>query len=297
MSYEMSFAEAPADSVRRLGREQLDAAAERLERGHDDDPVEAVHDVRKRLKKSRALLRLARPGMKAKAFRRHNRELRDTGRALSGARDADVMLETVDALAKRFAGHVPHALFDAIRAPLAARARDSRAKTEPAISGHTDTLRELAGRRWAVDDLTSDALSKALRQTYERGRDAFARADRKPTVEHLHEWRKRVKDLWYHERLLANSWPGVMKAQAEEAKTLSKLLGEDHDLAVLSSLLRNDPELTGAPAADLDTLLELIAQRRAELLERSRVLGKRIYAERPKAFARRAGRYVDLAAA
>ena len=32
-----------------------------------------------------------------------------------------------------------------------------------------------------------------------------------------------------------------MKAQAKEAKKLSKLLGEDHDLAVLAELLRSDP--------------------------------------------------------
>jgi hypothetical protein len=44
-------------------------------------------------------------------------------------------------------------------------------------------------------------------------------------------------------------------------------------------------------------MLELIERRRAELLDRSRALGRRIYAERPKAFARRARRYVDLAAA
>jgi CHAD domain-containing protein len=124
-----------------------------------------------------------------------------------------------------------------------------------------------------------------LKRTYARGREAFARADRKPTATNLHEWRKRVKDLWYQERLLQGSWPNVMKAQAKEAKKLSKLLGEDHDLAVLAEHV-DDPQL-----------LELIEQRRAELLERSRDLGRRIYAERPKAFARRARRYVDLAAA
>ena len=82
--------------------------------------------------------------------------------------------------------------------------------------------------------LDPDALAESLERTYARGRDAFARADRKPTTTNLHEWRKRVKDLWYQQRLLEDTWPGVMKAQAKEAKTLSKLLGEDHDLAVLS---------------------------------------------------------------
>ena len=50
-----------------------------------------------------------------------------------------------------------------------------------------------------------------------------------------------MKDLWYQQRLLEDTWPGVMKAQAKEAKTLSKLLGEDHDLAVLSETCVTDP--------------------------------------------------------
>ena len=50
-----------------------------------------------------------------------------------------------------------------------------------------------------------------------------------------------MKDLWYQQRLLEETWPGVMKAQAKEAKKLSKLLGEDHDLAVLAETLRTDP--------------------------------------------------------
>jgi CHAD domain-containing protein len=280
MAYELGLHRVP-DSIRTTAREQLVGAAERLER--PEDPVEAVHDARKRIKKTRALLRLARPGLKPKAYRRRNRALRDTGRGLSGARDADVLAETVDALAKRFVGRLPERFFAAARAPLAARAEAEREATDP--REHAAALHSLAQAEWPLRELSGDALAESLKRTYARGRDAFALADRKPTATNLHEWRKRVKDLWYQERLLQDSWPSVMKAQAEEAKKLSKLLGEDHDLAVLAEHVK-DPEL-----------LELIEQRRAELLDRSRALGRRIYAERPKAFARRARRYVDLAAA
>jgi CHAD domain-containing protein len=283
MSYGLSFEQTPAESVQRIRREQLEAAAEGLERGHDEDPVEAVHDARKRIKKTRSLLRLARPGLKPKAYRRRNRALRDTGRGLSGARDADVLAETVDGLAERFVGQLPEGFFSAARAPLAARAEAERKATDP--GEHAAALRALAGDDWRLRGLSGDALAESLKRTYARGCEAFARADRKPTATNLHEWRKRVKDLWYQERLLQGSWPNVMKAQAKEAKKLSKLLGEDHDLAVLAEHV-DDPQL-----------LELLEQRRAELLERSRDLGRRIYAERPKAFARRARRYVDLAAA
>src|SRR3954449_13245012 len=103
MSYSLSFTEAPAEAIEAVRRDQLEAAAEELEE-HAEDPVEAVHDARKRIKKTRALLRLARPAMTRGAFQRRNRTLRDTARGLSGARDADVMAETVSDLAERYPG-------------------------------------------------------------------------------------------------------------------------------------------------------------------------------------------------
>ncbi len=283
MSYGLSFDESPAESVQRVRRDQLEAASHSLEHGHEDDPVEAVHDARKRIKKTRALLRLARPGMRKKAYRRHNRALRDTGRAMSGTRDADVVAETVDLLAERFAGHVPEAFFKRVKEPLAAAARESRTATDP--DEHAADLRALATTNWTFKQLDEDTLAASLKRTYAEGRKAFRRADADPSAHNMHEWRKRVKDLWYQQQLLQDSWPGVMKAQAKQARKLSKLLGDDHDLTVLAEHV-DDPEVH-----------ELVAKRREELLHEARALGRRIYAERPKAFARRSRRYVDLAAA
>jgi CHAD domain-containing protein len=276
MSYSLSFSEPPAEAVEAVRRDQLEAAAESLAE-HGD-----VHDARKRIKKTRALLRLTRPAMKPKSFRRRNRALRDTARTLSGARDAEVMAETVSDLAQRYPGRAP---YEPVHEVLAANARESHAEAPVDAAA---ALRSLADARWEFDDLD---FGDALETTYKRGREAFKTADQDPTAEHLHEWRKRVKDLWYQERLLEETWPGVMKAQAKEAKKLSKLLGEDHDLAVLASLLRQDPELA-ALSADL---LDVIAERRKVLLKKSRALGRRVYAERPKHFARRSARYVELA--
>jgi CHAD domain-containing protein len=280
MSYGLSFDDDPAGSVEQVRREQLEAAAEILDAG--EDPVEAIHDARKRIKKTRALLRLARPGMKPKAYRRLNRELRDTGRGMSGSRDADVLVETVEDLAERFGSRAPKTFFAGVRQPLATHAQALRKDADATC--HVAALRGLAEDEWPLRGLDADALTEALQRTYARGRKAFVRADREPTTTNLHEWRKRVKDLWYQQRLLADTWPGVMKAQAKEAKTLSKLLGEDHDLAVLAEHVADDQ------------LHAMIDTRRAELLAQSRDLGRRIYAEQPKAFARRSRRYVELAA-
>jgi CHAD domain-containing protein len=272
VAYRLKLNDGVAKSLRAVGRDQLEKAAEGLAEGAD--PVEAVHDARKRLKKARSALRLARPGMPKSKYRAENRMLRDAGRALSGARDADVLVETVEKLGEHFS----------VAYKLTRNRLSSRPRPELEPAGHAGTLRALAASsgRWAIE---GDVLVAGIRRTYTRGRDAFELADRDPTAEHLHEWRKRVKDLWYQQRLLQQAWPGVLQAEAAETKTLSKLLGDDHDLAVLDERLEQD--------GDPQDLRELIDRRRAELLEAIRALGRRVYAEKPKAFARRLGGYLD----
>jgi CHAD domain-containing protein len=297
MSYSLTFGADLEGSIRRVAREQLEGAAARLRDGHAGDPVEAVHDARKHLKKTRSLLRLARPAMPSSEFRRVNRALRDRGRALSGTRDADVMVATVDALAERFAGHLPASAFEHVRRPLAERAAGQREDAAAAMAEHAEALRALAAEAdgWPLDGALAAAVAKARARSYAQARRAFRRAEREPTSANLHEWRKRAKDLWYHERLLRASWPGVMRAQAKETRELTQLLGENHDLAVLAQSLRDEPALTRSPAADVDAILQLVEHRRAELLAAARALAERIFAEPRKAHARRVGRYVELA--
>src|SRR4051812_4632840 len=215
MAYRLALGEGIAWSLRAVARDQLEGAADGL--AGDGDRVEAVHDARKRLKKTRSALRLARPGMRKRDFRAENRALRDAGRALSGARDADVMVETVEKLGERYAGQVAAPAVAAVRNRLAARAERLRAD---AAEESGDTLRALAAGagQWAVEGEERDVLVPAIARTYANGAAAFARAQRRPTAEHLHEWRKRVKDLWYQEQLLCEAWPGVLQAHAEEAK-------------------------------------------------------------------------------
>lgn len=301
MAYRLSIADDLATSARVCAREQLEGAIERLE-GADKNPVVAIHEARKHLKKARALLRLVRPALGAKPYRRENRELRDAGLALSGARDADVLVETLDKLAERFAGRLPATDFEQLRAALAAEGTTAAGERAVVVDlpAVVELLRGSLARveEWPLANADWDVAIAGAQRSYARGRDAFVIARHEPTPEHLHEWRKRVKDLWYHERLLAAAWPAIVGAHGEEAHVLSEYLGDDHDLAVLR--VRLEPgqpavELPAAAGADLAPLLELVEERRSELREQSTRLGRRLYAESPKAFGRRLAAYVRTA--
>lgn len=100
---------------------------------------------------------------------------------------------------------------------------------------------------------------------------------------------KRVKDLWYQLLIVRNAWPEVLGETADQAHELSDLLGDHHDLAVLRDDALERRELLAN--GELERLLAAISDRQDELADKAISLGERVYAEKPKAFARRLGSY------
>lgn len=294
MAYEIRTDEPLGEGLRRSAREQLEGATSSLEQGLEKDPAKAVHDARKRLKRTRALLRLTKPVLGRKLARPQNALLRDAAASLAAARDAEVMVQTTDGLAERYVGQLPAATFDAIRGSIApAPAEDGTAAPAPptgaALAGIRQVLDGLDD--WPLADASAEDLLEGASVAYASGRAQLPGPDDRPTADELHEWRKRVKDLWYHGQLLTNAWPAVMAAQAEEAHLLSEVLGNDHDLHVLRERVTAGP--IDDPTADVDGFVALIDRRRAELLDDAVALGARVYAESPRAHARRLAAYVE----
>jgi CHAD domain-containing protein len=293
MAYRLRFDEAVGDGVRRVCLDQLSGAVAAL-RDPGEDRASTVHEARKSVKKTRAVLRLARSSLDKPTYRSELDALRDAGRLLSGVRDSDVLVQTVDKLAERFAGQLPAVAFTTLRREVArasAGARDGDPSAEAADALDAITARV---RQWPLDDARWSSIRSDATRLYARGRSEAKASRGTSDPEPLHEWRKRVKDLWYLERLFRDAWPGVLKAEADEAGRLGDLLGDDHDLAVLAEFLENHPATTGA-RADLADVGRLIEQRRAELQAEARSVGRRLYAPAPKAFDARLKRLIRAA--
>jgi CHAD domain-containing protein len=292
MAYRLEADERVRKAVQRCAREQLQGAVRRLSEELDKDPVKAVHGARKAVKKERALLRLTRGAMPSNQRASENAALRDAARGLSAARDADVMIQTVDQLAERFAGQVPESTFSAVRDLVEEASRSERAGIVRSKLS-SEVAQDLGTALVRIDDWELRhggwrALEPGLLQTYRRGHKAFRRARRQPTLENLHEWRKRVKDLWYHLRLLEPVCGPVVRGQAKQADQLAELLGDDHDLGMLSLTLRKHH---GELAVDIDALQGIVDHRRSELQTEAAYAGERLYGEKPKLFGRRIHRY------
>ncbi|NBC18969.1 MAG: CHAD domain-containing protein [Bacteroidetes bacterium] len=291
MSYCFERESTVAENVRRIAHEQIDEARTRLTA--TDDPDVAVHDVRKCLKKLRALVRLVRDEVGEDVYKRENACFRDAGRQLSGVRDAYVLVETMEHL-------LPHAAAPEAVAPihdwlteqyetLAAEHHDEDAQARATVDEALIAARERVDD-WPIDTAGFEALRPGLHRVYRRGYARKADAEAHPSAERLHEWRKRVKYLWYHLRLLTPIAPDVLSPLVNDLDQLQEALGNDHDLAVLRKTLLDADNLPGHVAA-YEALLLLINERRAALQNEARALGERIYAAPPDPFIERVEGY------
>ncbi|MBA2240994.1 MAG: CHAD domain-containing protein, partial [Solirubrobacterales bacterium] len=95
--YRFRSDEGLGEAARRVATGRVESALEQLRRtsaSDDEATAEAVHEARKDLKKTRSVLRLVREGLERERYREQNARLRDAGRGLAGARDAEVKLAT-----------------------------------------------------------------------------------------------------------------------------------------------------------------------------------------------------------
>lgn len=287
------------EALRSVAIEQLRGAALGLRESGSEGIDDAVHEARKALKKTRSVLRLARPDLPADTYRRENRSLRDIARRLSDARDAAVLVETFDEFTELLVGRLPEPAVVKLRLRLVSDATASVPSRHGLAYEAADALDAAVDRAqaWPLDGCDEATLRAGAERAYARGRRASHTAQREPTDEHLHDWRKRVKDLWYHQRLLATAWPEALGTQAEQSHRLANLLGDDHDLAVLHATLVGDGGPMTRTPSDVEPVHELIAERRNELGTQAHELAARVYAEKPKAYGRRLAAYVCAARA
>jgi CHAD domain-containing protein len=253
------------------------------------DRAELVHETRKTIKRMRALARLLRYELGERELKRVDGSLRTAGQRLSGARDAEVRLATLRKLRRRH----PRALALEGVARLGERLEREREQTgEPApppdvLADIAEMRRDLA--RWNLVEHDFAALGSGLEQIYREGRRRYRRVKREhpPDPEHLHDWRKRVKALYYALDMLGGpDAHGVVRRATRRADRLGDLLGEEHDLWMLYAYVEGHAHDFGEDLAARGKLLERIERRRARLRRRALELGARLYKRKPGAFTR-----------
>ena len=294
MAFQLPEGERIADGVRLIAREQIDHAIDELsDRSLALDL--AVHEVRKRCKKLRGLLRLIRPCL-GDSYARENAHFRAAARFLSPLRDDQTIIDAFHALLDHFAEQTDRKAFGTIQRRLTRR-RKQRAGRVTDVEERIAQVRcqMEAGRKrvahWSIEIAGAEAWRGGFEQTYRRAREAMALAYETLTTEHFHEWRKQVKYHWHHTRILQPLWPEVLGVRGDAANALGETLGMHHDLAVLRATLLDEREGFGQPA--VPALVVLIDRRRTELAASARPLGARLFADKAARIGQRWVRYWD----
>lgn len=222
----------------RAGLDEIDAQGEDA----------SIHELRKRTKELRGLLRMLRPGLPD--FAQLNRQLRDAAMSLSPARDAEVMLANFDRVT---AGLRDPSAFAGLRARLQAEieARRAMANTD-ALPQYAQVLSKLEPElaRLALSDKASRVMWAGLHKTWSRARKGHRQAQAAYETDFsaapFHDWRKSVKHHWYQARFLSKIAPRKMARHITRIDDLGEALGDHNDLDVMIAFLQARDELSDA---------------------------------------------------
>lgn len=288
----MAFALQPNEpltqGVLRLVLGQFDSAVSHLA-AQESDPVETVHEVRKSIKRLRTSLRLLRQAFGKAAFRQENACLAASAQKLAAMRDTHMLVEATARLAKHLAGSPYAEAVEPVK-----RALEERHKPQPlseellhdTVVALQDARQRLEERLLALSTMeTFSSLRTGIRRMLRRSRRAYALAYAEPTDEAFHEWRKRIKDLYYTAGLLHLTRPDKLAPIVDKLDETAEALGDEHDLGLLATVLHKDPNATGG-AVPVALMLQVIARRREELRQALRSAGQELHKRPPKRMAR-----------
>src|SRR5262249_61429837 len=109
-------------------------------------------------------------------------------------------------------------------------------------------------------------------------RKALPRAITTGRDEDFHGWRKTLQHYWRLMQLLTPCWPSELSARVEAARTLSQILGDDHDLALLRQLV-SAPTMVFAGPEDTAAFLKRCRAKHKSLRRGAETRGARMFAE------------------
>ena len=245
-------------------------------------PEEAIHRVRRRLKRARSIFYVL---AEVPGANQENRAAlaRDTARLLSGARDADVAAIEARRILARAEGRDV-----AAAGLLVERLEIERVEAHRALP----PLAEVASRLRASE---ADArslperfeagrlLAEALLGSYRRGRRDWRELGDGFTVETLHDWRKRVKQRRHLSALVPLETAVTTPAVQRDLEDLGEILGEEHDLSILEHRLTTEERLL-RPREGRTGIVEFVAHRRRKLAKKALELGEELFGSRTSVF-------------
>lgn len=291
--YRIDKAISPGESLERILNDCLTHMEGQVREGNEREV--AVHEIRRTIKRVRAILRLIRDETGYAAYYRENQFYRELSARLSTMRDETVLRQTILELGETRVGFLQEKEMKRFQDLFRDRIERSGAAFQERYGGFGSLVEDLERGRARIADLCRlgddpDLFRAGLRRVYRRGRRCLQRFRENYSMEEFHEYRKQTKYLLHQLELFRPYYPRVLKASCRSLAGHADLLGEIRDLDRLEIYLKVAPRVE-IPASGRKKLIMEISHRRDPMMRKVFRRAGLIYAEKPGAFARRMNGY------
>jgi len=198
---------------------------------------EGIHQARLCFKRSRAVIRMVRPGLSDADYTQLNDFYRQCGQSLGVLRDTTASIETLRSMLQSRKSPESHKVILQFLSSLRKLQRRQQ------IEGHqhemvNQVLASLVDQQTMLNslELTGSApkvVYAGIRKIYRQGKLMSEVLASEPDNIGFHQLRKKVKYLGYMFETLQYLYPALMKSQLSEFTKLGRLLGSHHDLVIL----------------------------------------------------------------
>ncbi|WP_166647252.1 CHAD domain-containing protein [Prosthecobacter fusiformis] len=223
-----------------------------------DHPEEALHQLRVRMKKMEALLRLSRGAMGKKRREKLRAEIKAVKNAGGDQRDAMVLQKLAGELGRKQGLRLPETPLP-LEKPRMRQIKTLMTRLQKDLSAQS------------FEKLSWEDIQENFEASYRTGRRLMREAEETQDPEAFHQWRKRVKVLHHQTGALEEYLPHVQK-RLERSRDLGRLLGREQDLALLE-------EATQTPSPDR-AWKRVIKANRDKVRPQALELGEKVY-QRP----------------
>ncbi len=254
-----------------------------IDLGKDDaisDEVK-VHELRKAIKRSRALLRLLKPGLQKKSFFSMDELLAKSARKLADQREATVNLRTFINLTNCSNQSFPKDLKNIILEGLSKKINHSYNLSQHNFSVQIQSslliLKRINSKIEVITlpSLEEKEIANLIKKTYYKTCKLYKDALYSLDTEIIHKWRKFNKHLLFQLKYSPLEHNTKTNEMISLLINLSNILGDEHDLAILEDYLQANFELK---EEDQRQIHLLVVKERNQLQKEAFKLGAKLYA-------------------
>lgn len=198
------------------------------------------HQLRKRCKKMRGLLRIICPQLKNKGvYDSQNQYFKEVAKQFSAVRDKKILEKTFKKIVLNY--NLDENRYMQILKSIEAM----EAQSEKSVQNHFASYRAEYERnkknikQYILKKKDSKALDKGIKKGYKKAKKLKKKAYKTPSDKDFHQWRKWVKYHWYHMRLIKKNEKCVFAQRVKLSGKLADILGDEHDISVFKIFVQD----------------------------------------------------------